>query len=64
MHVFQVIRIFQIKEGNDPKHTYTVSKAHQDTPHILQPLEVGINYIFPEWINKELDKILGTLHFM
>jgi hypothetical protein len=24
----------------------------------------GINYLFPEWIKKELDKIFGTLHHM
>jgi hypothetical protein len=25
---------------------------------------IGINYIFPEWLKKELDKIMGTLHPM
>jgi hypothetical protein len=44
----------------------TVSKVHKDTPAYpnLSKGFIGINYLFPEWIKKELDKILGTLHPM
>jgi hypothetical protein len=35
-------------------------------PHTLNSRSgfIGINYLFPEWIKKGLDKILGTLHAM